>query len=100
MIGVTATTLQWLITKNDGARRYAMRLFTVQPGGKMPVHTHADTEHEMFVIDGEADMTDGQQTTRVRAHDAIFVDIGQPHGLTNPTSAPFRFICVIPILEP
>ena len=33
MYGSTNTTIQWLITKEDGAPRFALRRFVVEPEG-------------------------------------------------------------------
>ena len=43
--------VRWLISKKDGAKRFAMRVFEIQPGGYTPLHQH-DWEHEAFVLEG------------------------------------------------
>ncbi|MGB9720478.1 MAG: cupin domain-containing protein [bacterium] len=96
--GTKDTTLQWLITKNDGAPHYAMRVFTINPGGEIPVHSHNNMEHEIFILEGEAILNNGVSEILVKKGDALLVQPDDKHGFINNASTPFRFICVIPIL--
>ncbi len=98
LAGTRDTTLQWLITKNDGAPHYAMRVFTINPGGEIPVHSHNNMEHEIFVLEGEAIMNNGVSETLVRKGDALLILPNDKHGFVNNSDTPFRFICVIPIV--
>jgi quercetin dioxygenase-like cupin family protein len=95
--GTEGCTVRWLISKNEGARRYAMRLFTLQPGGIIPPHQHEDTEHEIFIVEGEGILDNGREKIPVRAGDAIFVEAGEDHSFVNDARQPMRFICVIPL---
>jgi quercetin dioxygenase-like cupin family protein len=99
MTGTRDVTLQWLITKNDGALHYVMRIFSIEPGGEIPVHTHTNMEHEMFVIEGAAVMNDGISKITVKKGNAILVLPNEKHGFVNISDKPFRFICVIPIIQ-
>lgn len=99
MQGTKDTTIQWLITKNDGAMHYAMRVFTIEPGGQIPLHSHSDMEHEIFIIEGEAVLNTGEAEIPVKKGDALLVLPNDKHGFTNISTAPFKFICVIPILK-
>ncbi len=40
-----------LITERDGAPHFAMRLFTLDPGGHTPYHSH-EWEHEVYILAG------------------------------------------------
>ncbi len=99
MPGARGVTLQWLITSKDGAHHYALRLFTLEPGGEIPVHTHKDMEHEIFVIEGEALLNDGISEIPIKKGTAIFVPPNEKHGFRNIANQPFKFICVIPIFQ-
>jgi quercetin dioxygenase-like cupin family protein len=90
-------TLRWLITHKDGAKGYAMRLFELGSNGQIPLHSHEDTEHEIFIIAGEGFLNDGKQDIRVKKDDVIFIQAGDKHSFRNDTDKPFKFICVIPI---
>jgi quercetin dioxygenase-like cupin family protein len=50
--GIKDLKVRWLISKNDGAKNFAMRLFEIKPGGYSPLHQH-NWEHEVFIIQGE-----------------------------------------------
>lgn len=95
--GTEGTTLRWLIAQKDGAPHYAMRLFEIEPGGSIPVHVHEDIEHEIFILEGEARCSDGNEENLVKTGDALLVLPNDKHGFKNTSDKPFRFICVIPI---
>ena len=95
--GTKGCTVQWLISKEQGARRFAMRLFTLQPDGFIPLHIHDDTEHEIFIIEGQGLFDDSNKTILVKEGDTLFVPAGEKHSFSNQTPKPFKFICVIPV---
>lgn len=95
--GTKGCILRWLVAKKDGARHYAMRLFELQPGGLIPVHSHDETEHEIYIIDGTATFDDGKNKIVVNKNDALFVQPGDKHSFINNSDKPFKFICVIPL---
>ena len=47
--GIKDLKVRWFISKKDGAEKFAMRLFEIQPGGYSPLHQH-DWEHEVFMF--------------------------------------------------
>jgi quercetin dioxygenase-like cupin family protein len=97
--GSTGVTVRWLITKNDGATRYAMRRFEIQPGGKIELHSHPE-EHEIYVLSGKARVfnDEGYETTSVSG-DILFIPPFKKHGYETLSNVPFIFLCVIPIFE-
>ena len=95
--GATRTSIRWLITKNDGASGYAMRLFEVEPDGVIPTHSHDFEQHEIFVLEGTAKVKYGDKETIAKKGDALLVPVGEPHSYINDRKEPFKFICVIPI---
>ncbi|MEM2141694.1 MAG: cupin domain-containing protein [Candidatus Thorarchaeota archaeon] len=97
--GSSGATVRWLIGKVTGARTYAMRYFEIAPGGKIPLHNHAE-EHEIFVLGGSAELLGAPEPIVAKKDDVIFIAPNEPHGYDNSSgSEPFRFICVIPLLE-
>ncbi|MHA1772012.1 MAG: cupin domain-containing protein [Candidatus Thorarchaeota archaeon] len=91
--------MRWLIGKNNGARTYAMRIFEIAPGGKVPLHHHPE-EHEIFVLQGQITLLSEHGTKIGKKDDVIFIPPNEPHGYDNTEGKePFRFICVIPLLE-
>lgn len=97
MPGTKEVSLQWLITRNDGAPHYAMRLFSIEPSGEIPVHSHNNMEHEIFIVEGEGIIKDGISEIPIKKGDAILILPNEKHGFVNNSSMPFKFICIIPI---
>jgi len=97
--GSTGVTVRWLITKQDGAIRYVMRRFEIQPNGQIKLHSHAE-EHEIYVLSGTARVFNdkGFETTAVSG-DVLFVPPHETHGYETVGENPFTFLCVIPILK-
>ena len=88
---------QVLISAEE-APHFAMRCFTIQPGGKMPLHTNT-VAHEQFVLSGKAEVTLGEEHYEVGPGNVVFIPAGTPHAYTNQGDEPFRFLCSIPNLE-
>lgn len=95
--GAKGCTVQWLISKEQGAKRFAMRLFTLQPDGIIPLHVHEDTEHEIFIIEGQGFFDDDEKKIPVKEGDTLFVPAGEKHSISNQTQNPLKFICIIPL---
>lgn len=99
LTGTKNMTVRWLIGRNTGAKTYAMRHFEIQPGGIIPLHTHEE-EHEIFVLEGQAKVIGELEGTVAKKDDVVFVPSNFPHGYDNTEgNVPFRFICVIPLLN-
>lgn len=99
MAGSKNVMMRWLIGRRTGAKTYAMRHFEVQPGGIIPLHAHPE-EHEIFVLEGEAKVLGDVEGLIAKKDDIVYVPSDLPHGYDNTNSSkPFRFICVIPLLE-
>jgi len=88
------TTRQLLIGPDEGPN-FAMRRFTMEPGGGMPRHTNA-VEHEQYVLRGRARITIGHDVHHVAAGDVVFIPAGVPHSYEAEGTEPFEFICVVP----
>jgi len=96
MEGAEGVTVRWLIAKEDGAPSFAMRLFEVEPGGTTPLHTH-DSEHEVFILDGEGGVWREGKEVAVGPGTAIFVEPGEKHCFKNKGQGVLRFLCMVPI---
>ena len=96
--GAKKSNVRWLIGRRSGAKTYAMRHFEILPGGIIPLHTHPE-EHEIFVLQGQAECLGDLEGIVARKDDVIFVPSDLPHGYDNTKGTkPFVFICVIPLL--
>ena len=92
------TTIRWLITKEDGAKRYTTRRFEIQPGGKIGVHDHPE-EHHIYILEGKGIIIDDKgDEIEGENGDVLYVPPNEPHGYRNDGPTPFTFLCVIPYL--
>jgi len=87
--------VRWLITKEMGANNFAMRLFEIEPEGNSPLHTHP-WEHEVFVLEGEGVVFDGDKYTSFKANDVVFVPSDERHQFKNTGRKLLKFLCLIP----
>lgn len=92
----TATTRQVLIGPDEGPH-FALRRFTMQPGGGMPRHTNT-VEHEQYVLRGQATVGIGDAVHQVRAGAVVYIPAGTPHWYQAEGDEPFEFLCVVPNL--
>ncbi len=90
------TFIQILISP-DEAPHFAMRRFTMKPGGGMPRHTNA-VEHEQYVLQGNARIGIGDEVFEVHAGDVVFIPAGVPHWYNNIGDEDFVFLCLVPNL--
>jgi quercetin dioxygenase-like cupin family protein len=92
LVGVTK---QLLVGRDEGWDGWAMRLFTVAPGGHTPRHTH-DWPHINVVLSGRGILhVDGDDHT-IQAGTSGFVPAGSSHQFTNSGDQPLEFVCIVP----
>ncbi|MCU0798419.1 MAG: cupin domain-containing protein [Candidatus Thermoplasmatota archaeon] len=95
MDGVTGTSIQWLASKTDGAPNFAMRRFTMAPGGTIPLHDHP-WEHEIYILQGKGTALYGDRKVDIASGDVIFIPGNEPHGYINDGKEDLVFLCMIP----
>jgi quercetin dioxygenase-like cupin family protein len=88
------TTIQVLISSTEGPN-FAMRRFSMEPGGGMPNHTNT-VEHEQYVLGGHAMIGINREKFEVRKGDVVFIPAGAPHWYQNLGEENFEFLCLIP----
>jgi quercetin dioxygenase-like cupin family protein len=93
----TKTTRQVLISSNEGPN-FAMRKFSIEPGGEMPMHTNT-VEHEQLVLGGSAKVVIGDQSFEAKKDDVVFIPAGVPHCYKTIGDQPFEFLCIVPNKE-
>ena len=101
----SGVSMQMLISAEEGPN-FAMRRFTIQPGGSMPNHTN-QVEHEQYVLSGSAEIAIDGEVSQVNPGDVVFIPAQTPHWYKNTGDSPFVFLCLVPnkpdqttILEP
>ncbi len=95
MPGASGCSVRWLVGEKDGAPNFAMRQFTVAPGGHTPRHHHS-YEHEVYVLEGTGEVYEGDQAHSLRAGDVVLVKPDEVHQFRNTGDSPMRFLCLIP----
>ena len=96
--GAENVKIKWLISSQDGAPRFQMRLFEVGPGGKTPLHTH-DFEHEVYILKGEGKLIfEGEEKPFSKGY-SIFVPEDREHSFVNTGGETLEFLCMIPAKE-
>ena len=93
--GATGVRMRMLIGRGDGARRFHMRHFEVQPGGHTPLHTHPQ-EHEVFIVEGRGTFVYEGQEHEFDAEHVIFVPPNKEHRFMNTGDSLLRMLCIIP----
>lgn len=96
--GARGVSIRWVISKDDDAKNFYMRVFDVQPGGHTPYHQH-DWEHEVFILDGEAEVVTEEGPRKAPAGTVVFAKPKEMHQFRNAGNGLMRFICLIPRTE-
>jgi quercetin dioxygenase-like cupin family protein len=84
-----------LIDGSDGAPNFAIRRFTIAPGGEIPEHTN-EVEHEQYVLAGEYTVGIGDEEHTVTAGDSLFIPAGVVHWYRNDGDEDGAFVCAVP----
>jgi quercetin dioxygenase-like cupin family protein len=97
MEGAKDTWKQIPISKADGTPAFSFRVFTIEPGGHTPYHTH-EFEHLNYVIDGEgAVVTESGEEKAVKKGNFVLVLPGDTHQYKNKAKdKPLVIICAVP----
>ncbi len=95
MPGAVGCSVRWLVGENEGAPTFAMRQFEVAAGGHTPLHTHP-YEHEVYVLEGEGVVLEGDVQHSLRAGDVVYVRPDEVHQFRNSGSGPLKFLCLVP----
>lgn len=97
MPGVEGARMAVMVGRADGAPHFALRHFTVAPGGHTPRHSH-DYEHEVFVVEGQGTVMLEGEVRPIRAGDVIFVPAEKEHQFTaSGDGSGLRFLCLVPV---
>ena len=95
MEGSSGCKVRWLVDESSGAPNFAMREFEVSPGGHTPRHSHP-YEHEVYVLEGQGLVLEGNRERPLRSGDVVFVAPDEVHQFRNTGSAPMKFLCMVP----
>jgi len=98
-LDITGTSIRWLVHNRYGGPEYrhnfALRHFTMKPGGKIPFHAHEYVE-AVFVLEGSLIFKSETEAARVGPGDVIYTYTGEGHSLENPSKTETAvFTCTI-----
>ncbi len=85
------------ISARDGSPMFSFRVFTIEPGGHTPYHTHP-FEHLNYIIEGEGAMvTESGEKKEIKKGDFALVLSNEKHQYRNSSAAePLVMICAVP----
>ena len=95
MEGAVGCRIRCLVGPDDAAPSFSMRQFEVSPGGHTPKHAHA-YEHEVFVMEGNGVVLEGDVEHPLRPGTVVYVPPSQEHQFRNTGAGPLKFLCLIP----
>lgn len=94
--GAVHAKIRKVLTENDGAPSFTMRIFELGEGGCTPYHSHA-WEHEIFVIEGKGELVDeNKNTVELTPGVAALVMPHELHQFRNKSNQTFKFMCLVP----
>ncbi|MBN1395128.1 MAG: cupin domain-containing protein [Pirellulales bacterium] len=93
--GASGCRMRLLIGPDDAAPSFSMRQFEIAPGGHTPKHSHAH-EHEVFILEGEGAVLEGDREHLLRPGVAVFVPPHQLHQFRNSGAGALKFLCLVP----
>ena len=95
MEGAERVLKQIPISKEDGTPNFSFRVFTIEPDGHTPLHSH-DFEHLNYIIEGNGQVvqTDGYKS--VKKGDFVLIKPGETHQYRNTSTKPLVMICAVP----
>src|SRR5512136_51239 len=97
MEGASGIIKQVPVSEQDGSPLFSFRVFTFEPGGHTPFHTHP-FEHINYVIEGSGTvMTSSGEERQIKKGDFILILPNEKHQYRNrSTSNPLVIICAVP----
>ena len=76
-------------------RPFIVRLFSVEPGGNTPYHSHS-WEHQVVILRGKGRVIVGDRNFDVEKDFYLFIPPNEHHQFINTGEEPLEFICVVP----
>ncbi len=95
MEGIKGVTKQVPIGKADGAPNFSIRVFTLEPGGHTPHHSH-ESEHLNYILEGNGVAMEGDTGHPIQKGDYLLVKPHEVHQYRNTGDSPLVFMCMVP----
>ena len=94
--GIQGVSMKLLVGKQDNAPTFAMRHFSVEPGGFTPKHQHP-WEHEVLILSGDGEVESGGTVTPISSGDGLFIPSNELHQFRNNGNQALEFLCIVPV---
>lgn len=96
MEGAEGILKQIPISKADGTPNFSFRVFTIEPGGHTPHHSHA-FEHLNYIIEGSGVAVEGATEHKINKGDFVMVLPNEIHQYKNTSkTGNLVMICAVP----
>lgn len=95
MEGIQGASKQVPIGKQDGAPNFSIRVFTLEPDGHTPHHSHA-SEHLNYILEGSGELMEGDQPRQISKGDFVLIKPDEKHQFRNTGEKPLVFMCMVP----
>ncbi len=89
-------SLWQLINPNTvGSKNAMLFVVMIEPGGKMPVHTHGPADVTIYILEGQGVFSVNEEKQVLGPETALYVPVGAGIGLENIEKNILRFIAAI-----
>jgi len=88
-------TIRIAVGPEHGAPNFIMRVFTIEPFGHSPLHSHQN-EHEIFIYEGIGEIFLEGASVPVSSGYIAFIPPNAEHQIRNTSEKHLVFVCVIP----
>lgn len=96
MTGAQGVIKQVPLSRDDGAPTFSFRVFTIEPGGHTPLHSH-QCEHMNYVIEGQGLLVAKDREHAIEKGNFAMVLPDEIHQFKNTSaSEPLVIICAVP----
>ncbi|MCB1758428.1 MAG: cupin domain-containing protein [Gammaproteobacteria bacterium] len=95
MDGIKGASKQVPLGIADGVPNFSIRVFTLEPGGHTPHHSH-ESEHLNYILEGSGEVMEGDAPRAVAAGDYVLVKPNERHQYRNTGEVPLKFMCMVP----
>ncbi len=98
MEGASGIAKQVPISRNDGSPSFSFRVFSFEPGGHTPFHTHPN-EHINYVIEGQGVVVnESGETQPIKKGDFALILPNEKHQYRNQSRTErLVMICAVPV---
>ena len=91
-------TLREVMGAAQGSTSLSMQHFTVEPGGKTPLHRH-DVDEALLPLSGRIDVYLDEAWHAVGPGELCVFPAGRPHAFTGAGDEPARILTVFPVAD-